>query len=96
MSGIMSSVGDLGQSRANSTGFNGSFMECLMPHVLVSEFYYQADTDVTDLGSPLMSTRQLRTLTGYIKCADGHFEGACYDSERNEINSFLINGFYYE
>ena len=96
LSGVMASVGDLTQTRANSIGYNGSFLECFMSHKLVSEFYYQADADNTDHGKPLMQTKTISTLSGYIKCADGHFAGACYESERAEINSYMINGFYYE
>ena len=96
LSGVMASVGDLTQTRANSIGYNGSFLECFMSHKLVSEFYYQADADNTDHGKPLMQTKTISTLSGYIKCADGHFAGACYESERAEINNYLVNGFYYE
>ena len=55
-----------------------------------------ADEDQADLGRPLMSTRTLSTLSGYIKCADSHFDGVCTDSEKDMVNNFLVSGFYYE
>ena len=95
-SGILSSAGDMMTSRAQSTGYNGSFLETNDAHVLVSEFYEQKNIDYADHGKPLMASVVLSTLSGYIKCSDGHFEGLCYDSERNLINGYLTGGFYYE
>ena len=63
---------------------------------LVVEFYRIADEDLADLGRPLMATRTINTLSGYIKCAESHFEGNCYEEERTRINAYLVGGFFYE
>lgn len=98
------SLGAIGQTigvlqpgtRGESTGYNGSFLETQDATLLVSEFYTVCDDDNTDHGKPLMSTKTLSTLSGYIKCSDGHFEGSCTDQERNMINQFMVDGFYME
>lgn len=95
-SGILNAAGQMAQSRGYSLGYNGSFIETFNSTVLVSEFYTQVDTDNTDHGRPLMSTKTLNTLSGFIKCSDGHFNGACFDTEKDTINRYLVDGFYYE
>ena len=95
-SGIINSLSNVAEARAYSTGYNGSFIETMDSTVLVSEFYTQVDNDNTDFGKPLMSTKTLSSLSGYIKCGDGHFDGSCYDSERDQINAYLVDGFFYE
>ena len=95
-SGIMNAAAEVSQTSQNSLGYNGSFLETFNSTILVSEFYTQADTDNTDHGKPLMSTRTINTLSGYIKCSDGHFDGACLDTEKTEINNYMISGFFYE
>ena len=94
--GVINSLSTVAESRAYSTGYNGSFMETFDSTVLVSEFYTQVDNDNTDFGKPLMSTKTLNTLSGFIKCGDGHFNGTCYESERSMINNYLVDGFFYE
>ena len=54
------------------------------------------DEDNIDLGRPLMSTRTINTLSGYIKCADAHFDASCFGQEKDMVNEFMNNGFFYE
>lgn len=97
-SGVLGAVGDLYNGRAVSVGYNGSFLEAWDINVasIICEFYNQADRDVSHEGAPLMAVRTISTLSGFIQCADGHYEGSCFDSERIEINNYLTQGFYYE
>ena len=97
-SGILSSVGDMMTNRAVSIGYNGSFIETYNINTasFICEFYNQADRDVSHEGAPLMAVRTINTLSGFIKCADGHYDGSCFDAERIEINNYLTEGFYYE
>ena len=100
---VMSLIGATVQSAIASqtpkvvtSGSNGSFNTFTIAPELVVEHYKIADEDNTDLGRPLMSTRTINTLSGYVKCAEGHFEGVCYETEREEIDTYLVNGFFYE
>lgn len=82
--------------QVSTNGANGSFINFGMQAYMVVEHVLIAAEDNTDLGRPLMETRTLNTLSGYIKCAEAHFNGACLDAEKDLVNSFLVNGFYYE
>lgn len=97
-SGVGNFVSNVLQTRYQSIGYNGGFMETdtHQQPVLVTEFYSQVDRDLADHGAPLMTTKQISTLSGYIKCADAHFDGACMDIEKDMINGYMESGFYYE
>lgn len=82
--------------KVSTNGANGSFINFSLDNSLVVEHYKLVDEDQADLGRPLMAARALNTLSGYIKCAEAHYDGSCYDSERDAINNFLITGFFYE
>lgn len=82
--------------QVSTNGANGSFLMVQQAPVLIVEHTLIADEDNTDLGRPLMSTRTINTLSGYIKCADAHFSAATYAGETDLINSYMVNGFYYE
>ena len=82
--------------QVSTNGANGSFLMVQQAPVLIAEHTLIADEDNTDLGRPLMSTRTINTLSGYIKCADAHFSAATYAGETDLINSYMVNGFYYE
>jgi len=80
----------------STNGSNGSFASYVIEPALVVEHYKLVDEDKADLGRPLMTTKTINTLSGYIKCAEAHFSGSCFDSERDTINRFMVDGFFYE
>ena len=82
--------------KVNTSGANGSFVNFALEPNLVVEHSLLVDEDNTDLGRPLMAVRTINNLSGYIKCAESHFDGSCYDTERDMINGFLTDGFFYE
>lgn len=82
--------------KVTTSGANGSFLMVLPSTLVVVEHAKLVDEDNTDLGRPLMSTRTISTLSGYIKCADAHFSASCYDAERDAINQHMVDGFFYE
>lgn len=47
-------------------------------------------------GKPLMQKIQISTSPGYLKCSNASVPIAGMAAERDEVNSFLNNGFYYE
>lgn len=79
-----------------TSGANGSFINFALNPTLVIEHTLLADEDNTDLGRPLMAVKTINTLSGYIKCAEAHFDGSCYNEEREMINTAMVNGFFYE
>lgn len=82
--------------KVSTNGANGSFINFALEPSLVVEHTLLADEDNADLGRPLMEARTINSLYGYIKCAEAHFSGSCFDSERDAINNFMQAGFFYE
>ena len=82
--------------KVSTSGSNGSFNTFTIAPELVVEHYKIANEDLADLGRPLMQTKTLNTLSGYVKCAEAHFSGNCYDEETAKINNYLVSGFFYE
>lgn len=82
--------------KVTTNGSNGSFVSFALEPDLVIEHSLLVDEDNADLGRPLMAKRYINSLPGYIKCAEAHFDGSCFDMERDSINTFLMSGFFYE
>lgn len=100
---VMGAIGATVQSaiasqtpKVATSGSNGSFNTFTIAPELVVEHYKIADEDLADLGRPLMQTKTINTLSGYVKCAESHFAGNCYEEERTRINALLVGGFFYE
>lgn len=47
-------------------------------------------------GMPYFKAAQISSLSGYVQCAGAFVDIPGYESEKNEVNSFLNSGFYYE
>lgn len=75
---------------------NGSFANSQLSTILVAIHYVVVDEDVTHRGRPLCEVRQIKTLSGYILCAEGDLDLNACDSERREVARFLTTGFYWE
>ena len=85
-----------GSKKTYSIGANGSFVECLLAPVLIVEHYLLAEENRPEFGRPLCSTKRIGTLTGFIQCGDADHEFPCTDNERQQINKYLKDGFFYE
>ena len=96
LSGAVQSAIATQAPQVSTSGSNGSFNTFIDEPALVVEHYRIADEDNADLGRPLMAPRTLSTIPGYIKCAEGHFDGACFENEREKIDTYLVSGFFYE
>lgn len=60
---------------------------------------YTADTAEIPMyysGRPLYQHKQISLIPGYIKCADADIELSGLSGDREEVNSLLNGGFYYE
>ena len=62
----------------------------------VELFKYTCDDNNAEYGKPLMATRTLSNLSGYILCADGEIETDGTEPEISEIETYLTGGFFYE
>lgn len=82
--------------KVSTSGANGSFVNFALNPELVVEHTKLVDENNPDLGRPLMATRTLKNIPGYIKCAEAHFDGSCFSGEKDEVNRYLTEGFFYE
>lgn len=84
-------------SMSHSTGqqFGGArAMEGVATLIYTSTYFTNEDND--EFGKPLMQTRVLSTIPGYIKCGDSEISLNCYPEERDIIEGYLTGGFHYE
>lgn len=80
-----------------STGSGGSAVNIYQrPVRLDSAFYRITGEDNTHNGRPLMQTRTISTLSGFIMVQKGDVPIAGTSQEADEIRSLLEGGFYYE
>ena len=81
-----------------TSGTNGSFIiiNSALNTTLSFQHFTIVDEDIGHKGRPLCEIRQIKTLTGYILCADGEFDISCMDEERAMISDFLTTGFFWE
>ena len=81
--------GSLGTSFDSAVAMEGNA-------TLIYQSTYFAQESNAEFGKPLLDVRQLSTIPGYIKCADGHLDVAAYPEETAEIENYLTGGFFYE
>ena len=82
----VSSVGAVGSITAYA--YNPPQISCV--------FYNIADEDNAQIGRPLMSTRTISSLSGYIECENADLDCAASPTEKAEIIGAMNGGFYYE
>ena len=93
--GIYNAINTL-MPRLETSGVNGSFIGNSLATMIISKFIIVVDEDIHHRGRPLCVSRQISTLSGFILCAEGDIDIDAYDSERQEIKTFLTNGFFWE
>lgn len=93
--GIGSAVSAMeGTSAGSSVG--GSLAVHFYPIRLDTTFYRISGWDDTHNGRPLMQTRTINTLSGFVMVQKGDVPIAGTSSEADEIRALLEGGFYYE
>lgn len=95
VNGIKSAEGYLFPQSTGSASV-GSFDSLLEPWRVVAEFRHIVDTEPGLLGHPLCENWILSNCTGYTQIVDPDVDFACYDSEHDQIVSFMEGGFYIE
>ena len=78
------------------TGSTGSLFEVLRNWRLDYEFTEVIDEDLAQTGRPLCAIKTLSDLSGYCTILDPDIEFSCYDSEYQQIASFMSGGFFLE
>lgn len=99
ISSIASAIGDVVQNpvgQLQTSGTNGSPAQYATHPYFVQKWRIVADDDNLQKGRPLCTRTVLNTIPGYIMVDTPDVEIACMESERQQIISFLSNGFFYE
>jgi len=102
LSSIPSGVGDILRAtypNVASNGSNGSAIQGFLNDeglYIRSEHNRIVNENNTDLGRPLCKIRKINLLSGFIICSGADYGAAGTEEERNEINSYLNGGFFYE
>lgn len=95
-------LGNIGNSvnnavnQVSTSGANGSFANFMLEPSLLVEHYLLVDENLTEYGRPLCEQKTISTLSGYIKTGEDDHSFKCLDGEREQINDFMKNGFFYE
>lgn len=64
--------------------------------IIIQYAYGSGGIPNLNCGRPLMEYRQISSIPGFIKCGNASITINCMDEERESINNYLNEGFYYE
>ena len=97
-----SAVSAIGDVLANpvgqlqTSGTNGSLAQYATHPYFVKKYRIMADDDNTQKGRPLCEVKTLNTIPGFIMVDTPDVPINCFETEREQITSFLASGFFYE
>lgn len=94
-SGVLSAINSQ-MPTVTTIGANGSTIETIVPAYMLIEHLQITDEDNTEFGRPLCQVRTLGQLSGYIECEEDDHAFSGTPQEREQINGYLKNGFFYE
>ena len=101
--GILSVIGTTVGSSINcstpkvtTSGANGSFINFMLYPGLVVEHALLVDENNSCLGRPLMQTKTISSIPGYIKAIDPPISLPITETETQMIRQYMTDGFYYE
>lgn len=95
--GAIADVAHSAMHQISSIGAVGSISAYAYQVPKVSTVFYRiADEDNAQIGRPLMATRTISSLAGFIQCDNADLDSAASPSEKDMILSNLNGGFYYE
>lgn len=87
----------MAEGTPTSTGMGAGFSEILGKPIWMDTIHYAVtDEDNTHNGRPLMQTKTINTLSGFVMVQKGDVPIAGTSSEADEIRALLEGGFYYE
>lgn len=78
-------------------GSGNHMMLALRPNIRVNCTNYGCkEFPLAEAGRPLYEHKQINTLSGYVQCAGASLDIPGMGNEKEKVNSYLNNGFYYE
>ena len=82
--------------KVSTSGSNGSFCSFIQQPILTAEYYLLPEENNAEYGRPLCKEMKISSIPGYIKCGESDHQFPGTQGERDEINKFLSDGFFYE
>ena len=95
LSGVGNALGSI-VPKTQSIGSNGGYADLYGDFQLIYTFYDQTDINITEHGKPLMKTKQISTIPGYILCENADIDIAAPSNEVEAIRNYVTSGFFYE
>lgn len=95
LSGVGNALGSI-VPKTQSIGSNGGYADLYGDFQLIYTFYEQTDINITEHGKPLMKTKQISTIPGYILCENADIDIAAPSNEVEAIRNYVTSGFFYE
>lgn len=95
----VSAIGDVLSNpvgQLQTSGTNGSLAQYATHPYFVKKYRIMADDDNTQKGRPLCQVKTLNTIPGFIMVDSPDVPINCFETEREQIISFLASGFFYE
>lgn len=90
-------ISEISKNMTSTTGSNGSMTGLFDNISLTSVWHSFSGFDNANNGCPYNQNVQISTLSGFTQCEKGVFKSAkATESEINEINTYMVSGFYYE
>lgn len=99
VAGVASAIAGTADSMlptVSATRSGGGLVASMNGAYLKYAFYDVVDDDLADFGRPLMKTKTLSTLSGFVRCQNDDVSISCLEPERRKIRSYLTGGFFYE
>lgn len=97
ISNLVGGTTSLATETCSTTGSFGSVANLYGDISLTSIWHTISGFDNDNNGCPYSQNVQLNTLSGFTLCEKGVFKSAkATESEINEINAYMVSGFYYE
>ena len=84
------------QPKATGGGYGGGLGAFKDVHTLITYCYPLPEMDPTEYGKPLLQTKTISSLSGFVQCADGELDTSARPAEYQAIKAFLTGGFFYE
>ena len=93
--GVISGLESL-MPQMSSSGSNGSRSAFVTAPELIITRQSLVPEDKAQIGRPLCEVKTLNTLSGYILCEEADMDSVGTAMEKEQIQSFMNSGFYYE
>lgn len=86
------------QPKAKSGGYSGGMgaIKAAQYRGLVQYLYPIPELAEAEVGIPLLKTKTISSLSGYVLCADGEISCNATEEEHMELEAFMTGGFFYE